>query len=366
MTRKVLQFLLAVLLSNGIQLTAQDPSRALRFPDIPGFLTLKCDLHMHTVFSDGKVWPDIRVQEALRDGLDAISITDHIEIQKYRKDIPHPDRNRSYELAMKAAKGSGLLVVNGAEITRSMPPGHFNAIFLQDVNKLKQKDVMEVFREAGRQGAFVFWNHPHWTSQQENGIATLQEIHHELIKQGLLHGIEIYNEFTYSDEAVEIALEKDLTMLGTSDIHDLIDWQYDVPAGGHRPVTLVFAREKTGEALKEALFEGRTVVCFEHTLVGRETWLLPLVRQSVDAERKARALVEVVVLENRSSVDFILENRSEFTLHNQASVFTLEANNRRTLLVKNPEKLKEYSLRFEILNAFTAPGKHPVLELELR
>ena len=49
----------------------QARDRRIRFPDVPGFLTLKCDLHIHTVFSDGAVWPDIRVQEAVRDGLDA-------------------------------------------------------------------------------------------------------------------------------------------------------------------------------------------------------------------------------------------------------------------------------------------------------
>jgi len=27
----------------------------LHIPDVPGYLTLKCDLHMHTVFSDGLV-----------------------------------------------------------------------------------------------------------------------------------------------------------------------------------------------------------------------------------------------------------------------------------------------------------------------
>jgi len=32
-----------------------------------------------------------------------------------------------------------------------------------------------------------------------------------------------------------------LTIIGTSDIHGLIDWQYNVPQGGHRPITLVFA-----------------------------------------------------------------------------------------------------------------------------
>ena len=76
--------------------------RLIEFPDIPGYQTLKCDLHLHTVFSDGSVWPNIRVQEALRDGLDAIAITDHLEYQPHQDDIPHPDRNRSYEIAVEA------------------------------------------------------------------------------------------------------------------------------------------------------------------------------------------------------------------------------------------------------------------------
>jgi len=45
-------------------------SRVGVFPKIGDYLTLKVDLHIHTVFSDGSVWPDIRVQEALRDSLD--------------------------------------------------------------------------------------------------------------------------------------------------------------------------------------------------------------------------------------------------------------------------------------------------------
>jgi hypothetical protein len=61
-------------------------SRALSFPDIPGYKTLKTDLHIHSVFSDGSVWPDIRVQEALRDNLDVISLTEHLEYQPHIKD----------------------------------------------------------------------------------------------------------------------------------------------------------------------------------------------------------------------------------------------------------------------------------------
>ncbi|HEY1200352.1 MAG TPA: PHP domain-containing protein, partial [Niastella sp.] len=147
--------------------------RALKFPNVPGYKVMKCDLHMHTVFSDGSVWPDIRVAEALADGLDAISLTEHLEYQPHKADIPHPDRNRSYELALKEAKDHNLLVIRGSEITRNMPPGHCNAIFINDANKMLISDSMEVFREAKRQSAFTFWNHPMWTRQRPDGMSTL-------------------------------------------------------------------------------------------------------------------------------------------------------------------------------------------------
>ena len=261
---------------------AQSPDvkvdRTIVFPDIPGYITLKCDLHIHTVLSDGLVWPAIRVEEAIRDGLDAISITDHLEYQPHKDDIPHSDRNRSYQLARQASGNSDLLVIHGAEITRAMPPGHANAIFLEDANALNLDDPMEVFREAKRQGAFIFWNHPNWTAQREDGVATLTELHQQLFAEGFLNGIEIVNEDTYSDEALQIALDHNLTLLGNSDIHGLIDWQYDVPGGGHRPVTLVFAKERTESSLKDALEARRTAVWFNNTLVGRSEFLVPLNR----------------------------------------------------------------------------------------
>ncbi|HHM21530.1 MAG TPA: PHP domain-containing protein, partial [Bacteroidetes bacterium] len=88
------------------------------------------DLHIHTAFSDGSVWPDIRVQEALRDSVDAIAMTEHLEYQPHANDLPHADRNRSYQIAEQNARAHNLIVINGSEITRKMPPGHCNAIFI--------------------------------------------------------------------------------------------------------------------------------------------------------------------------------------------------------------------------------------------
>ena len=45
-----------------------------------------------------------------------------------------------YEVAEQAARPYDLIVVNGAEITRFLPPGHSNAIFIKDANKLMIED----------------------------------------------------------------------------------------------------------------------------------------------------------------------------------------------------------------------------------
>ena len=338
---------------------AQENSRAIEFPDIPGYKTLKCDLHMHTVFSDGSVWPNIRVQEALRDGLDAISITDHLEYQPKIEDLPHPDRNSSYQLASEAAKNTGLLVINGAEITRSMPPGHSNALFLEDANLLNVDDPMEAFKEAKKQDAFVFWNHPHWTAQQPNGVATLTEMHIELMENGLISGIEIYNHSTYSDEALKIAMEHNLAVIGNSDIHGLIDWQYEESKGAHRPVTLVFASEKSKKAMKEAMENRQTAVWFDNTLVGDARFVGPLVESSLEIVCQGKSQVQGIEIKNHSDADFILENLSVYTLHNKASVFVAKAHETTIIQVKTLEVMDSFDLKFRVLNAFTAPDQHP-------
>ena len=85
-----------------LKLSAQT-QRKIEFSDIADYYTLISDLHQHTVFSDGSVWPDIRVKEAIFDGLDVISLTEHLEYQPHNKDIPHPGRDRSYELVKEFA-----------------------------------------------------------------------------------------------------------------------------------------------------------------------------------------------------------------------------------------------------------------------
>ena len=343
--------------------------RKINFPDVEGYVTLKTDLHIHTVFSDGSVWPDIRVQEAIRDGLDVISLTEHLEYQPHSEDIPHPNRNRSYNLAIEIAKNSNLLIVRGSEITRSMPPGHSNAIFIEDANKMLHEEFMDAFNEAKRQNAFVFWNHPTWTGQEKDGIAKLYDLHEELIAKDLLHGIEVVNMDTYSDEALQIALDNNLTIMGTSDVHGLIDWDYETQHGGHRPITLVFSKERNIASLQEGLEAGRTVVWYNNLLVGKEENMQLL----LDASLKVKKLeypnntsVAHITISNLSDVEFELKNLSDFTFYDVADMVKISPQGETLIKVKTVNQLENFQLKFQVLNAVTAPKVHPELVLEIK
>ncbi len=361
-----LVFLLSII---PVILFAQIEERKIIFPDVEGYQTLVCDLHQHTAFSDGSVWPDIRVREAIYDGVDVISLTEHLEYQPHSADIPHPDRNRSFEVAKKYAEGRDLIIIHGAEITRELPPGHANAIFIEDANKLLMDDPIEVFREAKNQGAFVFWNHPNWTGQKKNAVAELTDMHRQLISENLLDGIEVVNETTYSEEAVGIAQESNLVMLGTSDIHGLIDWMFKVPNGGHRPVTLVFAEERSEQGVKDGLFANRTVVWHRNILIGNEDNIKLLVDASLQvAEAKYRKNTQIlrVVLSNKSDARFILRNTSGLTFHEKGDIHEILPNSETSFQLKTGEIKEEVKLSFELLNVVTSPDEMYLWELTVR
>ena len=248
----------------------------IAFPDLPGYRTLKCDLHLHTVFSDGLVWPTVRVDEAWRLGLDAIALTDHIEYHPFSDDI-RPRLNRSYEVAVQKAREHGLLFVRGAEITRDTPPGHFNATFLKDVAPLETEEFVEAIRRANEQGAFVVWNHHEWQGPERGGW---MDIHTQLFENRWLHGMEVANGEYYYPQAQRWCLDRGLAMLGNTDMHDP-DLSEQMTSEHHRTLTLVFAKERTTEALRDALFAGRTAVWYEDRLIGRREYLEPLFEASV-------------------------------------------------------------------------------------
>jgi len=296
-----------------------------KIPDIPGYLTLKCDFHMHTVFSDGRVWPTVRAEEAWREGLDAFSVTDHIEYLPFKDDVKG-DHNRSYELALPPARELGLILIKGSEITKPVPPGHFNAIFLKDSNPLDQQDYLACIGEAVKQGAFVFWNHPPF--KQKDNKSIWHPEHTTLYEKGWLHGIEVVNGNDYYPEAHRWCLEKKLTMLGSSDVHNPVNLDYDPGHGDKRPMTLVFAKEKTEEAIREALFSRRTAVYAQDALYGEERFLGPLFQASVEIVNPD------ITIKGTGGVSLQVRNRSDipFRLVADSDVGGLQIPRKLTLL----------------------------------
>lgn len=330
---------------------------------------ISTDLHIHTVFSDGEVWPSIRVKEARREGLDLIAMTEHLEYQPHSEDIPHPDRNRSFHVASsQLAEGDVLQVINGSEITREMPPGHINAVFIKDANMLLHSDSLTGIQEANKQGAFVFWNHPNWDAQRGDGIARLEPFHEYLIANKLLHGIEVVNETTYSEEALQLALDNNLTILGTSDIHGLTDWAHKLGAGGHRPMTFVKVTQRTPEAVKEALFQRKTVVWYDDLIIGNEESLSQIVNENIRFgsprydEDKTILNVEVT---NESSLPFHMEYLGDFSFHKRTTVFIIQPKSSINLQIKTKTRRKSIELPFRILNAVIGPKQYLEYQFEV-
>ena len=260
-------------------------------PDVKGYKTLKGDFHIHTIFSDGKVWPETRVSEAVWEGLDILSITDHIDTRS-RKWIKNGiissecNADTPYKLARKDAARKGLILISGGELSRGLPTGHTNVLFTKNneqivieaekFNKDNAKATEAGLNEARKQGAFIMWNHPHWYKYSPNETV-VSPTHKKLIKEGYFDAIEVYNaECGYSPEAHDWCLKYNLAIMGCSDAHDLMFNKIDYMGGGHRVVTLVFAKERNAESVREAMDEKRTAVFADDMVFGREQELKPL------------------------------------------------------------------------------------------
>jgi 3',5'-nucleoside bisphosphate phosphatase len=363
-------FLLTLILTGYCSAAAT--RREVKIPDISGYRTLKCDFHTHTVFSDGKVWPTVRVEEAWREGLDAIALTDHIEYKPHKQDVK-PDNDRACDIAIKASEEKGIIVIRGAEITRDMPPGHCNALFLKNANALDIKDFNDVMKTAVAQGAFIFWNHPGWDGQQPDGIPRWYPLHTVMYENGWMMGIEIVNENEYYPLAHKWAIEKKLTIVGNSDIHEPTAMAYDFRKGEHRPMTLVFAKERTEESIKEALLAHRTAVYYKNMLVGEEQYLKAIFEKSIqilnaDTTIKGKGKASLQI-HNSSDLDFELVADGSSENITAANTITLDRD--RTTLLTISGKQKDHSgtekirIPYKVKNLVVAPGENPRVELAI-
>lgn len=326
------------------------PRREIQFPDIPGYKTIICDFHTHTVFSDGLVWPTVRMDEAWREGIDAIAVTDHIEYQPHSEYVS-TDHNASYEVAMPAAQSNKIMLIKGTEITRGTPPGHFNAVFINDVDPIDTGEFMDAVQAATEQGGFVFWNHPGWKGPE---LGQWKKVHQTLYENKWLGGVEVLNGTQYYAPAHEWCLEKGLAMLGNSDVHRP-SMHKSTETGDHRALTLVFAKEFTQDAIKEALNAARSAAWDQNRIIGREEHLAPLFNASVQVFPPHYGYEEHlwVEMKNNSHQTYELKRTGDMG----PRIITLEADASIIVRLESGEENGEIILEYTVENVLIAPNK---------
>jgi len=281
---------------NYIRIASRAP-RKIIVPDVEGYKVLKGDFHIHTLFSDGAVMPVDRVNEAVDNGLDVIAITDHFEYRPHFSNVGKwklsdgvgDNYNLWYETARAEAEKKNLLLVRGAEITKStMPPGHLNVLFTTDNNPIYAavNDWRKMLHTAHEQGAFILWNHPGWEAPKSGGIEkgaslVFHKEHEEILKKGMLQGVEVFNYLEHYPIVSVWCNEYGLAPFANSDIHETELSLYGIQSP-LRPVNLVFAKERTIESVREAMFAKRMVAMAANTLWGHASWLAPLFKASVE------------------------------------------------------------------------------------
>lgn len=253
-----------------------DPPRAVE-SEATAFEVLRGDFHIHTTHSDGKLAPVERVVESWAAGYDVIAITDHGNF-------------RAYEEVRNHADALGLILFRGMETgiagqehlvaldfsSDYEPRNPHNWAEQQGQSAVYYRDQMRRLEEAG---GFVLYPHPH---------VGLRETMRWAIAEDLLKGIEVKNGVVgqgwntveshgtwWYPFALDWALEHHLAVFANSDIHG--------PRGNaQQPTTLVLAKERSAEGVREALEAGRTIAQFDGMLCAREELLALLIGNLVD------------------------------------------------------------------------------------
>lgn len=297
--------------------------REIIIPQVNGYNVYKADLHTHTVYSDGSVTPDYRVREAWLDGLDVMACTEHIEYRRFegqflqflKGHVPEGtkasgnkdakvDFNLANQLSVKAAESYGITIIPGAEITRTPETiGHYNALFVKDVNTIWDEDPEQAIRNAREQGAVVMHNHPGWRRKS----LQMQEFEKKVYDADLIDGVEIMNGSGFYPPVVTRASEYGLFMSANTDIHNTTAADYQ-GIGQMRNMTFILAKDQTLESLKEAILARRTLAYSFGTIAGEEQLVKDFFMACVEFKlvKKNSNGTQTMRLVNNSSIDYVL------------------------------------------------------------
>ena len=347
-------------------------------PVVNGYNVYKADLHTHTIYSDGNVTPEFRVQEAWYSGLDVLAITDHIEYRPcegamlnflkgyitegttaanlYVTDGAADERgilsdmNYPVKLAQSAATGYDITIIPGIEITRTPEAiGHYNALFTKDNNAIYTADALQSLRNAKAQGAIIMLNHQGWRRKNLDLI----EFEKKAYAEGLIDGIEIMNGTEFYPRTITYAMKEGLFFASNTDIGDSIAEEYTM-LGVQRNMTLIFAKDKSLASLREAIEARRTLAYACNTLAGDEQLLKDLFMASISVTtvQQLEDGGRTVAVTNNSSVPYLLRMGHAEPVELEPFKFFMVT------------IAKDGFVEFTIENMWCGEDKHPVIELK--
>ena len=365
-------------------LNRESPSNRTQIilPQVKGFNVYKGDFHVHTSYSDGLLSPGGCVVDAWLDGLDILALTDHYEgprglqwafrvgtaygeqmetMYKDAKDAGRvmTDCNAIHNEAVMRLEREGypMLLVKGCEMARkNSTHGHFNCLFLDDINDLYDPDMAVALRKVKEQGGIVVHNHPCW--RRENNDKT--PFHEQVYGEGLVDGVEVVNGTMFYPPIVRRCIDENLAMFANTDLHN-ISYEGYASRGTHRTMTLVLAKELTEKAIKDAILKRRTIGYAAGNLIGEESWLSELLNAAVDCrvvsidEKKGTRTFQLI---NMSSISYTLRIRGRF--------YILEPFKTNMVVLGKEKGSEQFTApKFPVENMWIADHKHPVIELEI-
>jgi predicted metal-dependent phosphoesterase TrpH len=264
---------------------------------------VKGDLHMHSIYSDGKTTPFAMAMASLEAGMDFVSITDHDAYKGSKEAIEKVKQN---DIDILVLAGEEVSVGGKKDMSISQGNGHILSINanisienqrkdtkkyeeeLQAIVKVLKKEninkdidpvhyakniwVINKIKEA--KGISIL-AHPNWV-YRDGKYHLNQAFYKEMLKSSHLDGVEVFgeekikehNNMTHLTALQTKNKHKYLAPFANSDAHDS---DHEV---GDR-FTIVFVKEKSASNIITAIQEGLTCAVFkrenyEHQFIGKD------------------------------------------------------------------------------------------------
>lgn len=230
--------------------------------------------------------------------------------------------------------------------------GHFNALFTTDNNTLYDPDPLQSLRNARAQGALIQHNHPGW--RRTSCAKTEFEV--KAYNEGLIDGIEVANGGSLYLPIIDRAREENLFVAANTDIH-ITTAEYYRMKGHMRNMTLIFAKERTLESLREALEAKRTLAYSGGYISGdaqrlKDLFLASVSYKVISTDKKG---TRKIILSNNYSLPFQIKtskNANPIDLKPMQSVMLSVA--------------KDKKLNLTITNMLCGDMVHPKVSMEIK